>query len=448
MNPKVVFAAPSAYVLSGLATWLDYLIPGLVQSGWNARLLLVSGRHHHQPARYLSVHPGTQVLVAHCQTETAAGRRRALQEVLAKVQPDIAVSVNIPDIFPAANQLRADRQWNGRLAMSVHGIERFLFADMQAYSKCLDGTICTNRLACELADRLGTIPTARILYAPCGADSTPEAALRPPTDRLRIAYSGRLEGPQKRSRDLIFLVRSLDSLGVPFLLDIAGDGPEMPALEQALTSEKASGAVVFRGRVAPEVLRDDVYAQAHALIITSHWETGPIVAWEAMAQGVCVVSSRYVGSGRETALVHEENAMLFEIGDMQEAALSMQLLWNSPTLRARIVNAGKDLIGSRYSIERSVASWDAALRRVLAMPPAPHQMLEKPPARGRLDKWQWLSPDAAEKVRRLLPDSRRLPAADPGGEWPHAHNAKPSDAAFWKLAQGLDRDYRLPAGQA
>jgi len=242
------------------------------------------------------------------------------------------------------------------------------------------------------------------------------------------------------------LVRSLDSLGVPFLLDIAGDGPEMPALEQALASEMASGTVVFRGRVSPDVLRDDVYAQAHALIITSQWETGPIVAWEAMAQGVCVVSSRYVGSGREAALVHEENAMLFEIGDMQDAARSMQSLWNSPTLRTNIINAGRDLIESRYSIDRSVAGWNDALRNVLAISPAPHQMLEKPPARGRLDKW--LSPDAAEKVRRLFPNSRRPAAPDPGGEWPHAHNAKSSDAAFWKLAQGLDRDYRLPAGQA
>ncbi len=136
--PRVLFVAPSAYLLSGLATWLDYLVPGLSAAGWDARLALVSGPDHHVPKRYLQAHPQPGTLVAHCATGTAEGRVRALSRLLEAERPDLAVSVNIPDLFAAINRRREEGMPAPRAVMSVHGIEAFLYADAHRYRAALD----------------------------------------------------------------------------------------------------------------------------------------------------------------------------------------------------------------------------------------------------------------------------------------------------------------------
>src|SRR5690606_34915092 len=145
-------------------------------------------------------------------------------------------------------------------------------------------------------------------------------------DCLRVVYSGRLETPQKRSLDLAAIAKVLNQRGVSYRLEIAGDGPDRAALEAALDAEIDAGRVVMHGFVPAETLRSQIYPAADALLITSSWETGPIVAWEAMAHSLCVVSSRYIGSGREGALMQDENALLFEIGDTEAAAAALERL--------------------------------------------------------------------------------------------------------------------------
>ena len=433
--PSVLFVAPSAYTLSGLATWLDYLLPGLRERGWDARLGLVSGPRHHRPERYLEVHPDPGVHIAHCDSGTPQGRLRALERLLAEAPTDIAISVNIPDLFAAVDARRRQGKATPRALLSVHGIEAFLYADARRYAEVLDGVVCTNRLACELATRLGGIEPGRVLYAAYGVRDVPEGQVASADAPLRIVYSGRLEGPQKRIGDLVEIVRSLQARGVAFRLDIAGDGPERVSLEARLASERASGQVVFHGQLPIEALKSQLYANADAMIITSFWETGPIVAWEAMAQGLPVVSSRYIGSGLEGALEHGRNALLFEIGDAEAAAAALAQLAASPELRRHIAEGGAQLVATRYAIPVSVQRWHEVLSQVLAQPVRAAALAppERAPA-GRLDGW--LGPALAESLRSLR--KPRL-AGDAGGEWPHSNARAPSDEAFWKLAQEVDR---------
>ena len=70
--------------------------------------------------------------------------------------------------------------------------------------------------------------------------------------------------------------------------------------------------VTFLGRLSPTEMRDKLYARANTLLMPSFWETGPIVNWEAMAAGVVVVSSRYVGSGLEGSLQHGKTPCFFQ----------------------------------------------------------------------------------------------------------------------------------------
>lgn len=434
--PSVLFVAPSAYTLSGLATWLDYLLPGLRKCGWDAQLGLVSGPRHHRPDRYLAVHPEEHVQVAHNSTGTREGRVRALDRLLDSVGADIAVSVNIPDLFGAIDRRRREARIAPRAVLSVHGIEAFLYADARRHQPILDAVICTNRLACELAVGLGRLDGDRILYAPYGVAVPASVPAREPSECLRIVFSGRLEAAQKRVADLVGIVAGLRARGVPFVLEIAGDGPERGKLEDALREDVAAGRVRFRGQLPIEVLKSGPYAQSDALLITSSWETGPIVAWEAMAQGLPVVSSRYVGSGREDALVDGRNSLLFDVGDTESAAAALARLWREPQLRSALAAGGRSLVEERYAIDVSVQHWNEVLLAVISRPArSAAPVVAAMPIAGRLDRL--LGPALAESLREAV--LRHAPLApDPGGEWPHAHGAAPSDDAFWRTARAAD----------
>lgn len=433
--PSVMFVSPSAYTLSGLATWLDYLLPGLDGLGWETRLCLVSGPRHHRPQAYLDVHPYARVDIAHCRTGTPEGRSRALLDALERRRPDIVVSVNIPDVYLAVNRMRAMGEDAPHVAMSVHGIEAYLYADAAACRDVIDAVICTNQLSCALAHELGGIARERVLYSAYAVERAPESRAGSAEDCLRIVYSGRLESSQKRVLDLVGIARALAARGVPYQLDIAGDGPDNEALRAAFDPEFQTGKVRFHGQVSIDRLKEEIYPSAHAMVITSSWETGPIVAWEAMTQGLPVVSSRYIGSGLEGALVDGENALLFDIGDTAAAAVALETLWRNPELRQRLSVSARTLVEHRYSIPVSVRSWSDSLHRVLAQPARTVAALPQAIRRGRLDRW--LGSSRAEWLRRWM-GRQMSEAADAGGEWPHSVSGARSDAAFWRQAQAVD----------
>jgi hypothetical protein len=189
-------------------------------------------------------------------------------------------------------------------------------------------------------------------------------------------------------------------------------------------------------------LRARLYREVDALLVPSRWETGPLVAWEAMAEGVPVVASRYVGSGLEGALRHEENALLFDVGDVEEAARQLARLARDRALADRLRDGGLALVRDRYALPRSIEGWDHSLAALLELPHLPRA--EDPPVRpatGRLERW--LGPRRAETVRAAL--GRTGPEAGSGGEWPHAYGPGEARDAFFLRAAELDRS--LKAGE-
>ncbi len=188
--------------------------------------------------------------------------------------------------------------------------------------------------------------------------------------------------------------------------------------------------VEFLGVLDEARLCETILPQADALLILSDWETGPIVAWEAMAAGVPVVCSRYIGSGAERALVDGENCLMFPVGDMCAAAAAVGRL-RDPEIAARLSLAGPALVGRRYSREISIAGWDEAFTSILALPPlAPSRQSPAIRFSGRLD--HWIGPTLADDVRTAL--GRRYKHTEPGGEWPHWLGQSDVDA---KLYAGL-----------
>jgi glycosyltransferase involved in cell wall biosynthesis len=428
-----------------MQTWLDYLLPGLAAKGWEPLLGLASGTWHAVPA-YERAHPGHRTIAIPNPTGSREGRIRALTEAIRQLAPDIVAGVNIPDTYAAVARVRSPGNPSPRAVMTIHGIQPDLFEDAACFRSALDGVICTNRLALKLASAHGVEPS-KLHYAPYGVEvpGSVESARRDGS-RLRLAWVGRLENWQKRVADLPAIVRALLAHAIDFELLIAGAGPAEEDLRRALAAEEPSGRVRFLGSLDSTRLIETVYSHADALLLTSSWETGPIVIWEAMAHGVAVVSSRYVGSGTENALRDDRNCLLFPVGDVESAARQIARL-RDPALRQRLVDEGRALVASRYSRAASIDAWDRSLRAILAVPSASRASDEAPqvlPA-GRLDRW--LGTSGGETVRRIA--GLRFHHSSAGGEWPHSYGTRAEDdSRFWEQARRFDTEIAAAAAEA
>jgi glycosyltransferase involved in cell wall biosynthesis len=437
MTESVMFVAPSAYPLGGVATWLDYLLPGLAGRGWRPILGLVAGVFH-DVDRYRAAHPWSDCLGIENPTGTPEGRIRALMRVIRRVRPSLVAGVNIPDTYAAIGRMRANGESTPHVVMTNHSVEERYLEDANAWADVLDGLICTNRLGCRLAQQFGRLQHTRVHYAPYGV-AVPTSVDREFHDSpiLRVAYSGRLDEGQKRAGDIPQILAELERLGVNYEMLIAGGGPSEPALRARLQALIDAERVRFLGVLDYPTLVDRVYKQADILLVTSSWETGPIVAWEAMAHGLTVVTSRYIGSGLEGSLVHEKNCLMYPVGDVRAAATQVARATRS-SLRRSLALAGYGLVRERYSCSRSVEAWDRSLRNVLASPARAATRPERSVApSGRLDRV--FGTAVAESVRRCLGRSYRH--SEPGGEWPHVHSRiDGAEEGFWREASQCDRE--------
>lgn len=435
---SILFVSPAAYPLGGVADWLDYTLTGLSRRGLRCRLALVEGGGH-DPVHYLARHPWDDVAIVSNPTGSREGRVNALMQAIAVAAPDLVLSINIVDVYEAVRRRRlaTPSVKTPRVAMTLHGLQADLVADIADHRDVLDAVIATNRLAAALAaDALGDV--GRVLYAPYGVpDPGAPAAQRRGEGRraIRLLHAGRIEQSQKRVLDLPGIIVGLARQGIDAALSIAGAGPAEPELRAAFGHAGVDACVTWLGVLDASSMAH-AYRTHDALLITSAWETGPIVAWEAMSHGLPVVSSRYIGSGVEAALVDRGNARLFAVGNIAAAIDAVASLLD-PLLRARVVAGGRELVVTRYTQHASVDAWATAIGAILggsALPAPVHARLSAPS--GRLDRW--LGVRRAESLRCRLGVGYAHDA--PGSAWPHTGNPDADVSAFEERAAARDSE--------
>ena len=414
-SSRLLVFAPSAYPLSGLATWLDGLMPELEARGWIVHLALPEGRTFELDA-YLRRHPWHRVHRLRNPSGTVYGRRRAIRSALEAMPFDVALGVNFPDLYAVADERNSEGDTPFRVVLSLHGFVGGLFKDLERFKHVLTAVVATNRLAAAAAEELSGFARQRVFHAPYGTHleelAAPAAAFaqRP----LELVYAGRLDCEQKRVQDLPSILQVLDAAGVAWHLRVAGSGPAESDLRSALGSDSR---VEFLGDVPLETVRREVFAPGRVLVVPSSWETGPIVVWEAMERGVTVVASEYLGCRAEGLLRSGENCLLFPVGDHGRAAELLASLTDRPDLCQRLALAGRRLVEGCCSLAASGEAWDRTLRAALKLPVAQGRAQAQPvPVAGRLERW--LGDRWATTTREWL----RMPAhaGAPGDEWPHS----------------------------
>jgi hypothetical protein len=226
----------------------------------------------------------------------------------------------------------------------------------------------------------------------------------------------------------------MDRRNISYQLFIAGAGPEESWLRGELKSNVERGTVQFLGALSSKEV-DKLYGTIDTLLITSKWETGPIVAWEAMARGVLVVTSAYIGSGLEGNLRHGENCLIYPIGNAV-AAVECIVEAQDVERRSHLTSAGIAFVHQKMTHERSIKYWSDSFASIKSQPVRAPSLEDTPcePA-GRLD--HLLGVRLAELVRHIV---RRNPVPqEPGHEWPHISvKSQIQNEKFWDLASAAD----------
>jgi glycosyltransferase involved in cell wall biosynthesis len=173
---------------------------------------------------------------------------------------------------------------------------------------------------------------------------------------LRVSYVGRLV-PYKGADMLLEAALPMLRSG-RLHLDIAGDGPLMPALRGLIAREGLSGPVNLHGWVPHDQVQD-VLCKSHLLALPSIREFGGGVVLEAMALGVVPLVVDYAGPGE---LVDADIGFKVPMGDRASIVAHLR-----QTL-ARLVEQRAELPSMAAACRERVLShytWDAKARQMM-----------------------------------------------------------------------------------
>ena len=205
---------------------------------------------------------------------------------------------------------------------------------------------------------------AHIHVVPCGVDP---GVYQPPPERAgsdraaEILFVGRLL-PGKGLSLLLEAVATLRGRGLDVTATIVGDGPARGAYEADARRLGVTQHVRFLGAVGQDEIRAH-YARADLFCLPSFAEGVPVVAMEAMAMELPVVSTRIMGIPE---LVQDgAHGLLVAPGRVDVLTEALDRLVRSPRERRRMGAAAREKVRADYDVARSALRMRSVLEAEL-----------------------------------------------------------------------------------
>jgi len=404
---RLFIATPSHSLQGGVERIMESLAAHLPARGIEVVLGLGKGARFNDPARFREAFPAIPAVDIDGSSGTAFGRRRALRRAIERADPDVVLVARMFDAYPVASALKRDGH-RLRLAVTVQAYEADYFADLARWADFVDLVVTSGELVADAARRFTGVPAERIVSIPGGV-APARRARRPNDGPLRLGYVGRLEQTQKRVLDLPLLVAELERRGIPFTLDVAGDGSLAAELQARLPEAR------FHGWRSTDELYDRVYPELDVFVHFAEWEGITIAPREAMAHGAVPVVSRFTGLAAERQFLDGVNALTFPVGDLGAAADAIERLHRDRALLARLSGTAKSSQDGIRSEEGAADAWAAAFRDAVTREPRLGKVFPALPRDPGLLTSLGVPDAVAEVLRRV----RKRPHGDPGSEWPH-----------------------------
>jgi glycosyltransferase involved in cell wall biosynthesis len=159
--------------------------------------------------------------------------------------------------------------------------------------------------------------------------------------------------PEKDVETLLRAARLVVRETPDFRLEIAGDGPCLPALHQSAAAHGLAGCVRFLGSVReiPALL-----GRASLFVLSSLTEGVSLTLLEAMASGLPVIATR-VG-GNPEVVADGETGLLVPPGDPRALAAAVFRLRRDWGQAAQLGRAGRRRVEACFDVRRMVAEYE------------------------------------------------------------------------------------------
>jgi len=313
---------------------------------------------------HLLPRPRLAAALAFLNGQTVLDRRRLFTDAmkiaaLARAAGCTHVHAHFADAATAAAILAA--RWMGvKVSFVCHGRE--LYAKPPAVSpddlvRMLVAADFVISVGADLTnDLLALTPLPLITTIPYATDPSFFTPRSEPQDNGRLLFVGGQLNVHKGLDDLIHALELL--LPRRIRLDVVGDGPHRPYLEQ-LANLRVPGLVTFLGRRPLEWIAAEGPAYLglvgpFKVAADGSRDSGPVVVKEAMAMGLPVVASRFMGL-KET--VTSETGFLYEPGNIPQLAAAIRRLADlEPTARHEMGRAARKRVIERFSLDSQAAS--------------------------------------------------------------------------------------------
>ncbi len=391
------------------------MVTGLRQQHFEVEVWIAGGGKKQAADDYLAAYPEIRGSVIRPRNLFASQKWRAIKKVLFDTKPDVVIPVMLADALYQAANLK--REMDFRILYPVHEHGNGAMADVANYGSAMDAILCADRLTLDSISSV--VPETRVLHIPCGVSwSKSPDAVKSLTDRVPVVgFCGRLEQGAKRATDLIRFYRELIHARRHFKLLIAGEGALRSQLESKISSSRSID-VSFLGGLSRDQLDQKFYPKIDYLLITSDSETGPLVAFEAMARKRLVITSNFLGRAYNGELIDRENCLVFPVGDMQKACSCILELEKDPLLRVFMQENGHAHFLATRTQKAMLDTWLYEIKRVMKCSPRLPRCKLRPPScsHGKLASLGF-SQAAGDNIRCLLGRNPKYLYASE--EWPY-----------------------------
>ncbi|WP_168222149.1 glycosyltransferase [Aquisphaera giovannonii] len=305
-----------------------------------------------------------------------------IREFLHRLKPDVVHTHQVGALLYAGPAARREKvpvvvhtEHGNRMARQRSLIRRARVGLLWAI-----GGFYVDRFFCvseDIADSVRTsciVPGRKVAVVPNGIDTSifswggdPEVSrreLKIPPDVAVIGTVGRLD--EVKSQDLLIrgFSRITDHAPAPHLL-LVGDGTERPRLQHLADQLKISDRVHFAGyQSQPERF----LGVMNVFALTSRSEGMPLSILEAWAAGLPVVASNVGGIPK--LIVDGQTGLLFESGEETALADALSRLLTNTLEAARIGEAGRQHVRSRFDVEVMARNYGAHYEAFLPTRPA------------------------------------------------------------------------------
>ena len=168
---------------------------------------------------------------------------------------------------------------------------------------------------------------------------------------FHLTYLGYLN-QRKGVHILIEVIEKLAQQRADFVLDILGSGEERKNLEQLVSQKQLSKHVVFHGFKQKHEL-PPYLAQSDLFLFQTTFDIWGLVLNEAMAAGICCMSSKNAGATADL-IVHGESGFAIDFEQTEEVAALIHSLLNNKDQREAIGHHASERIIRNFNLDITV----------------------------------------------------------------------------------------------